>query len=42
MLQAAGLLASKDADEYLLELQFDEASRGRADLRPVLPLTLRW
>jgi len=41
-LQTAGVLVSKDADEYLLELQFDEASRGSADLRPVLPLTLRW
>ena len=38
----AGVLISKDADEYLLELQFDEASRDRADLRPILPLTLRW
>ena len=41
-LQAAGLVAFHDADYYLLELRFDDASRGRADLRPALPLTLRW
>jgi hypothetical protein len=41
-LQTAGLVAFHDANDYLLELQFDEASRGRADLRPALPLTLRW
>jgi len=42
VLEAAGVLAFRDSDEYLLELQFDEATRGHADLRPVLPLTLRW
>jgi Glyoxalase-like domain len=41
-LQAAGLMAFHDADDYLLELRFDDGSRGRADLRPALPLTLRW
>jgi hypothetical protein len=41
-LQAAGLVAFHDADAYLLELRFDDASRGRADIRPALPLTLRW
>jgi Glyoxalase-like domain len=41
-LQAAGLMVFRDADDYLLELRFDDASRGRADLRPSLPLTLRW
>jgi hypothetical protein len=40
--QAAGLVEFHDADEYLLELRFDEANRGLADLRPSLPLTLRW
>jgi hypothetical protein len=41
-LQLTRLIAVYDADEYLLELRFDEASRGTADLRPELPLTLRW
>jgi hypothetical protein len=41
-LQAAGLVTFHDAEEYLLELRFDDAGRGRADLRPALPLTLRW
>jgi hypothetical protein len=41
-LQAGGLLAFHDADHYLLELRFDEGGKGRADLRPTLPLLLRW
>jgi hypothetical protein len=41
-LQIAGVVAFHDADDCLLELQFDDASSGRADLRPALPLTLRW
>jgi hypothetical protein len=41
-LQSEGVMAFKDAAEYLLELQFDEARCGHADLRPVLPLILRW
>lgn len=41
-LQAAGLVTFHDADDPLLELRFDDAGRGRADLRPVLPLALRW
>jgi hypothetical protein len=41
-LEAAGLVAFHDADDYLLELRFDDANSGRADLRPALPLTLRW
>jgi hypothetical protein len=41
-LQAAGLLTFRDADDYLLELQFEEANRDHADLRPDLPLILRW
>jgi hypothetical protein len=41
-LQAAGLMVLLDADEYLMELSFDEASLGSADLRPMLPLALRW
>jgi hypothetical protein len=41
-LQEAGLVEFYDADHYLLELRFDDASKGRADLRPTLPLVLRW
>jgi hypothetical protein len=41
-LQAAGLVVFRDAAEYLMELRFDEPSRGSADLRPMLPLALRW
>jgi hypothetical protein len=41
-LQAAGLVDFHDSDEYGLELRFDEAVRDRADLRPALPLVLRW
>jgi len=37
-----GLVAFRDTDEYLLELGFDSADRGSADLRPPLPLVLRW
>jgi hypothetical protein len=40
--QAAGLVVFRDADEYLLELQLDAGARGRADLRPVLSLAIRW
>jgi Glyoxalase-like domain len=42
VLEAAGLVAFRDADDYLLELRFDEAIRGGADLRPALPLILEW
>jgi hypothetical protein len=42
VLQAAGLVVFRDADEYLMELRFDGGNRGSADLRPALPLTLRW
>lgn len=41
-LQAAGLVAFRDGDDFLMELDFDDARRGSADLRPALPLTLRW
>ena len=42
-LEAAGVMALRDADEYLMELSFDDANRGgRADLRPAIPSTLRW
>jgi hypothetical protein len=41
-LQAAGLVTFHDADDYLLELRFEGAGTGRAELRPALPLTLRW
>jgi hypothetical protein len=41
-LQAAGLVAFHDSDEYLLELRFGDAHRDAADIRPALPLVLRW
>jgi len=41
--QAAGLVTLDKADQYLMELTFDGASHaGSADLRPDLPLILRW
>jgi hypothetical protein len=40
--EEAGIASFKDADEYRLELRFDEANRGASDLRPELPLVLRW
>lgn len=41
-LEAAGLVAFRDADECHLELRFESARHGSADLRPELPLTLVW
>ena len=41
-LEAAGLVAFRDASEHRLELRFESTSRGLADLRPELPLTLAW
>jgi hypothetical protein len=41
-LQAAGLVAFRDADDYRIELRFDGPSHGQADARPALPLTLVW
>jgi hypothetical protein len=41
-LEAAGLVAFRDADDYRLELRFESSSHGVADLRPGLPLTLAW
>jgi hypothetical protein len=41
--EAAGLVTFHTADNYLLELTFDRAIRGAsADLRPDLPLVIRW
>jgi Glyoxalase-like domain len=41
--QAAGLVTLDKADHYLMELTFDGGSHaGSADLRPDLPLILRW
>jgi len=42
-LQNAGLISFRSADEYLMELTFDDATIGASvDLRPALSLTLRW
>ena len=42
-LEAAGLVTFPAAEAYLLALSFDGAGRGeQADLRPGLPLVLRW
>jgi len=41
-LQAAGLVAFREADDYRIELRFDGPSQGQADARPALPLTLVW
>jgi hypothetical protein len=41
-LEAAGLVAFRDADHYLLEMRFGEGAIGEADLRPALPVRLRW
>jgi hypothetical protein len=41
--EEAGLLALRAGDAYLMELAFDGAPYGRhADLRPELPVVLRW
>jgi len=41
--QAAGLVAIHEADQFLMELTFDRATHGGSvDLRPTLPLVLRW
>lgn len=37
-----GLFDLRQGDSHLLELAFDDARRGQADLRPGLPLVLRW
>jgi hypothetical protein len=37
-----GLFELRQGDAHLMELAFDEARRGQADLRPELPLVLRW
>jgi Glyoxalase-like domain len=41
-LETAGIATFRDADEYLLELRFDDAIRGTSDVRPTLPLVLKW
>jgi Glyoxalase-like domain len=41
-LEDAGLVTFRDADEYRLELRFESASPGGADLGPRLPLTMVW
>ena len=38
----AGLLDLRHGEAHLMELAFDDARRGHADLRPQLPLVLRW
>ncbi len=41
--EAAGLLSLHTAERWLMTVTFDNArSGGSADLRPVLPLTLKW
>ena len=40
--EQAGIASFCDADEHRLELSFDAAARGTTDLRPELPLVLRW
>ena len=41
--QESGIVAIQHADQYLMELEFDLGRRGDlADLRPTLPLVLRW
>jgi Glyoxalase-like domain len=40
---ASGLLSFDPSDEYVLRMTFDGGTSGKdTDLRPVLPLTLRW
>ena len=41
-LQAAGLVSFREAEGFSMELGLDAGDRGRADLRPELPLLLRW
>jgi hypothetical protein len=37
-----GLFDLRQGEAHLMELAFDDARRGQADLRPELPLVLRW
>lgn len=41
-LVSAGLIRVTNQPEYNLDLTFDHGAAHRADLRPLLPLTLRW
>jgi hypothetical protein len=41
-LEAAGLVSFREAETFAMELGLDAGDRGRADLRPELPLVLRW
>jgi hypothetical protein len=38
----AGFFELRQGEAHLMELSFDDARRGHADLRPQLPLVLRW
>lgn len=41
--QASGVAAIQESDDYRMELEFNRGRRGElADLRPTLPLVLRW
>jgi len=40
---AAGVVSFSPSDEHVMTLSFDQEVRGRVvDLRPELPLVLRW
>jgi hypothetical protein len=41
-LEAAGLVAFRDANDHRIELRFEGPGDRRADLHPELPLTLAW
>lgn len=42
-LQSAGLVSFASGPDYLAELEFDDGTQGKvSDLRPALPLCLRW
>ncbi len=41
-LEATGAFAFADASAYLLTIDFSDAPEANADLRPELPLVLRW
>jgi hypothetical protein len=40
--ERAGIASFRDGDDHLLVLEFGDAKRGTSDLRPELPLVLRW
>ena len=41
-LEETGAFAFADASAYLLTIDFSDAPEANADLRPELPLVLRW